>query len=1404
MAPRSGIIAGKTVIIVQVQESIDKALNSISTKLGKFSANIGRLGLELFGGGLVGSIISKQITDTFKDFEDAILFLQTKLTASAKDFEILENRIRQLGRTTSFTAKEVAEAATVLAQGGLNAKETVDSLQATLDLARGGQITLTQSGDILINTMRSFGIETSRAGEVASQFVAAARLGTLDILNLKESIKEVLGTVRILNIDLPTTLALLTQMAERSLKGTKAGTSLNTALLNLASKAGVLKQTLGIILPQNLNGDTFLAFVDELYTKINKLGNLQRVAVLQRLFNIRGGRAITALDDLKKIADLRKQIAGAGDEARKAAKLMDSGFGGSIRRATSAVESLSITLGKLFSKALIPILEVVPAISANFERLAVANETLLIPLVLVPPALVGVGAGLLTLSFIGGKAAGIFGILARSVHTLTNTAFKGLNGQLVVLARTWGVFSNRVQRQGKGSSLTKKGGLFQRADEGLSALLLSPQKVAKGRSAGKIRPSSFVERVGKSEIRTLAILKKTSAVAIAVLEKGVLNLAKVFGVLDVAAVSLDKSFLSFVGRVRSIIAASSRFGDVYKGLSSRINTAARNISNLKNAFASVNNELTLGVNRFTKYQAEADLYSKKALAAVAAQDRQTLLRNQLKEVDTEFNKLVAAPVTGKRTKEVKKLEADRRRQLAILGRRRKQIQGELTTDLVDPEDLAKKADLSAALAERERANIEVQRKKRAGIAISLKQQKQELTLGLKQRKILGEARSRRNAITAGSLISQVPKSIGSVLKTFGSGIRSVLGGGVKLLVSAFKSLPKLLDNSITGLFRFFKASGGLALGLLRLANGVRRFVFSISGIFTIIELLILFGPKIGFIRDAFARLGEGFSKAFATIGGTINDLAPVFALFKKSFANIFAGEGELGIRGLIAGFTELANIVKSNLKIAFFQVVEAVAPLYDFLRRITLSLLEIASLVGSIFGATFSNIGNSIQGLTGGGAGGLLEGIVTGIKEALSPENMKTAFGFVGSVLIEMARIVNEMISNIFQVLNNLATFIQNAIVTFFRAISSGLQATGSSLPAQFSFIIDGLYKAAGAIEDAGDSLIPEAGANAKAAKEISKSFQDTSKRLDNVFTGFLDRLESIFGTPTEKVKEELKGRAGGLRVLAGSLFGESSSFTKGMFTAASALEKVANSIPELLSATEFGAKQSILEAKAAKAQAQAESERQARIQTQTNTPFGKAGGFIANLPGLLGQKAGQGLTSLFAPKQPFDFKQLGQSLLGIGKTAVAKADPVALLKAQKRNLNEEAGQLRKKISFEKLVARTADARGETLPEDEKAILTGLQQRLAANRQAFAALNAGVKPGRQQLPQGSLRDIVSATVGTFRQTRGNLLKVAGGKSIDQQQLDAMKQVVDNTGGPADSMVSILRDLSTRAQPFVFQ
>lgn len=413
------IAAGQAVIVVTIDNQIQNGLKKIESSVRKFAAGIGQIGFDLFRGGLLGSIPVFASTKEFTEFEDEVLRLGTKLQTTDKQLKRVEDRIRSLGKTTSFTALEVAQGAASLAQAGLKPTEVTAGLQSVLDLGRGAKITLDESADLLANTSATFKLPVGDFPEIASQFIAAARLSTIEVINLKEAIKEASGTLNDLNIDLPTSLALLSQLGFRSLKGTKAGTTLNTMLLNLVAKMKQIGKVLKVEVG-NIDGTMrpILDVLDDFSKKIKQLPETQRIALSQRLFNIRGSRGETALREIDKIRALAKEIKNAGNEARLAAIKMDSGLGGSVRRATSAINDLAISLGKNLSPHLINLLDIVPALAASIDEI-VQKFPLLTTLVLaLPPGILAAGTGLLVLSFTLGKLASVLGLAGSAVGTL--------------------------------------------------------------------------------------------------------------------------------------------------------------------------------------------------------------------------------------------------------------------------------------------------------------------------------------------------------------------------------------------------------------------------------------------------------------------------------------------------------------------------------------------------------------------------------------------------------------------------------------------------------------------------------------------------------------------------------------------------------------------------------------------------------------------------------------------------------------------------------------------------------------------------------------------------------------------------------------------------------------------------
>lgn len=442
---RGDILAGKAVILVNIQDTIDKQLRSIRAKLRMFSRSLSDLGGFGLRGGLLGTIATGFTIREFVRFQDQLLFLQTKLKVSDQVMQGLERTVRNLGKSTSFTSTEVAMAATEFAKAGFNVKETANSLQAALDLARGGQVDLSTSTTILANTMRTFKIDTELAAETASKFIAAARLGTLDIVNLSESLKESSGTFGNLNVSLDDALALITQVSLSSLKATKAGTSLNTAFTNLVRDIPKVEEAFkGLVKVTDSGGElrSPLVLLTEMQAILSKMGGAERQSILSDLFNIRGARAVAALlqQGLDNLSKLRREITNAGNEARIAAEKLDSRLGGVFRRALSAFQELTLAIGSTTEGPLTKLGEGFTKVANALSVLSQRNPEFVQSMVLMPPVILAVSAGVLGLGFALNSLASaltpvimlsgaLFSKLA-SIVGLNFRAFKAIGGAL--------------------------------------------------------------------------------------------------------------------------------------------------------------------------------------------------------------------------------------------------------------------------------------------------------------------------------------------------------------------------------------------------------------------------------------------------------------------------------------------------------------------------------------------------------------------------------------------------------------------------------------------------------------------------------------------------------------------------------------------------------------------------------------------------------------------------------------------------------------------------------------------------------------------------------------------------------------------------------------------------------------
>jgi hypothetical protein len=259
---------------------------------------------------------------------------------------------------------------------------------------------------------------------VSSMFVKATRLGTIEIQDLRESLKYASGRARNLGVELPVLLGFLVQMSESGLKASLAGTSLNTALTNLIRNSKALRTNLPNfqVLTDTAGNLDMVATLNALFAATARMSKIQRASTLGDIFNLRGERAVSAVQEMERVESFIKQIATAGQEARLAATKMESGLGGAMRRASSAAEALNIAMGYTFSNSGKAILNFTTVAIDALERVVQKYKGMIALLILSPGILAGVAVGSLTLSFALNRLYTVVGMLASGFRSLKSVA----------------------------------------------------------------------------------------------------------------------------------------------------------------------------------------------------------------------------------------------------------------------------------------------------------------------------------------------------------------------------------------------------------------------------------------------------------------------------------------------------------------------------------------------------------------------------------------------------------------------------------------------------------------------------------------------------------------------------------------------------------------------------------------------------------------------------------------------------------------------------------------------------------------------------------------------------------------------------------------------------------------------
>lgn len=293
------------------------------------------------------------------DFESAMSSVAATAGVSEKQYDKLEAAAREMGRTTTKTAAEAANALEYMALAGWDTNTSIAGLPSVLKLSEASGMDLARASDLVTDSMASLGISVKDLPNYLDVAAKAQNKSNQSAEQLMDAYLNVGGTMKDLGVPIEESAAALGVMANRGRKGGEAGQALSAIISNLTTgtgQAGKMMDKLGISAfdseekfiglqetLQVVNGALKDTTDEERNAALAALGGKEHVKDLNKLLD---GLNTTNKDGVTEWDALTKELKNCdGALETMAARKMDN-LKGDLAELSSAASDLGISFYK--------------------------------------------------------------------------------------------------------------------------------------------------------------------------------------------------------------------------------------------------------------------------------------------------------------------------------------------------------------------------------------------------------------------------------------------------------------------------------------------------------------------------------------------------------------------------------------------------------------------------------------------------------------------------------------------------------------------------------------------------------------------------------------------------------------------------------------------------------------------------------------------------------------------------------------------------------------------------------------------------------------------------------------------------------------------------------------------------
>lgn len=336
---------------IGVDDQASEKLSSLSSKLGnglKTAAKVGAAAVTSVGSGIAA--LGTYAAKVGGDFEAQMSKVSAISGATGDDLQALEDKAKQLGIDTKFSATEAGQAFEYMAMAGWKTEQMLDGVAGIMDLAAASGEDLAMVSDIVTDAMTAFGLSAENSTHFADVLAKASSNANTNVGLMGETFKYVAPVAGAMGFSVEDTATAIGLMANAGIKGSQAGTALRSMFSRLAKPTDEVATAMKTLNLSITNSDGSMRELDDIMADLRKgFDGLTEAEKTQIASQLAGQEAMSGLlaivntseAEYNKLADAVNNADGA---AKQMADTMANNLQGQLTLLKSSAEGFGLAL----------------------------------------------------------------------------------------------------------------------------------------------------------------------------------------------------------------------------------------------------------------------------------------------------------------------------------------------------------------------------------------------------------------------------------------------------------------------------------------------------------------------------------------------------------------------------------------------------------------------------------------------------------------------------------------------------------------------------------------------------------------------------------------------------------------------------------------------------------------------------------------------------------------------------------------------------------------------------------------------------------------------------------------------------------------------------------------------------